>query len=291
MVGPDGGERIVLDSHHVPLVALVHLADESRDQEGDVFHALAERRELEGKDVQAIVEVLAELSLLEGLRRIAVGGRQHADVHLNLLGSSEPPETTLFENPQELRLGRRRHLRHLVEEECPASRELEEPLPPSLGAGESTPLVPEDLAFEKRFGYRGAVHADEPRLLSRRELVQGAGHQLLPGSRLSHDQDRCRRRPDLRHQLVELHHRRARPHHAAERAGLAKVLAVTLGEREGGASRERPVEHLAQLLGVDGLREVVEGALLHRLDRGGDAAFRGQHDHGEMVEVLLEAGE
>ena len=41
------------------------------------------------------------------------------------------------------------------------------------------------------------------------------------------------------------------------------------------------------MIGIDGLGEEVEGAVLHRLDGVLDAAVRGHHDHGQLGVELL----
>ena len=51
------------------------------DQVGDVFLVLAQRRDVDGHDVQAVVEILAEGALFEGGAQIAIGGGDEAHVH------------------------------------------------------------------------------------------------------------------------------------------------------------------------------------------------------------------
>ena len=49
-------------------------------QQADVFRAGTQGRQVDGKDVQAVEQVLAQPALLDGALRIAVGGRHQPEV-------------------------------------------------------------------------------------------------------------------------------------------------------------------------------------------------------------------
>src|SRR5665647_1194121 len=54
---------------------------------------------------------------------------------------------------------------------------------------EGAALVPEELGLEQRFRNRRAVHCDERLAPRRTRVVDAAGDQLLPGSRLTNDEN------------------------------------------------------------------------------------------------------
>jgi hypothetical protein len=83
----------------------------------EVFAALAQRRQVEPEHVEPVVEVLPEELLLHHLREVAVGRRDDAGVHGDLLRAADGTHLALLERAQELHLQRQRHLAHLVEEE------------------------------------------------------------------------------------------------------------------------------------------------------------------------------
>ena len=139
--------------------------------------------------------------------------------------------------------------------------------------------VAEQLALEQRFRDRGAVQRDEGTPPARAAVVDGPRHQLLPRPALPCDEDveigpggALDQREHLLHggagadQVLEP----VPPSHlAAERAVLLPQPAVLHG----------PLQRQDQLLDLEGLGHVVEGALLHGVDRRSDGGERGDDDH------------
>ena len=140
---------------------------------------------------------------------IDVRRRDDANVHRLLDPPAEPAEFPLLQDAQQLHLRGRRHLTDFVEEQRPAVRELEAPLPPIGGAGERALLVPEDLALQERFGNRGAVDADEWERRTRTEMVNRLRNQFLARPRLAGDQHGRARRRRLLDDRVDFSHLRA----------------------------------------------------------------------------------
>jgi hypothetical protein len=144
----------------------------------------------------------------------------------------------------------------------------------------------EDLAFQECFGNRRAVDGNERRFGSGAELVDRLRHQLLARARLADDQHRRRRVRGLLDDLIDLPHLRAVADDASEAPLLAqlpperKVLALL------GVELGNPLQQPLQFLWIDGLGEVVLGAILHRFDGGLDGTLRREQDHAEMLLVL-----
>jgi hypothetical protein len=76
-------------------------------------------------DVQAEVQVLAELALLDLAAQILPGRRDHPQVDLLGLGAADPAQLALLEHPQELGLEIERQLAEFVEEHRAARGQLE----------------------------------------------------------------------------------------------------------------------------------------------------------------------
>jgi hypothetical protein len=70
----------------------------------DVLTALAQWRDFQGDDVQAVVKIFAEMAGGNGLFQMRVGGGDEANVHLDGAGAAETHEGAFFENAQELGL-------------------------------------------------------------------------------------------------------------------------------------------------------------------------------------------
>ncbi len=65
---------------------------EVANKEGNVFETLAKRGNLNGKNVQAVIEIVAEGALSDEFRKIHVGGGDHANVHALRAITAEPFE-------------------------------------------------------------------------------------------------------------------------------------------------------------------------------------------------------
>ena len=123
-------------------------------EEGDVFLAAAERRELEGDDVEAVEEVFAEAALFDGLLEVDVGGGDDADVDLDLLVAAHVHEAAVLEDAQDLGLHVHAHGADLVEEEGATVGYFEEAFLGGDGGGEGAALVAEEGGFEELGGGR-----------------------------------------------------------------------------------------------------------------------------------------
>ena len=75
-------------------------------QQRDVAGALAQRRQLDRDHVDAVVELLAELPLGDGLAQVAVRRRHDAHVHVDERGAADAADLPLLQRAQELDLER-----------------------------------------------------------------------------------------------------------------------------------------------------------------------------------------
>src|SRR5690606_35621472 len=120
--------------------ALVAALDEVRDEGGQVLEPLAQRRQVDRDDVEAVVEVLAELAVADQLFEVAVGGGDQAHVDAEGLDAADALELRLLDRAQQLDLDLLRDLADLVEEEGAAVGELEAAGAAADGAGEGAAL-------------------------------------------------------------------------------------------------------------------------------------------------------
>ena len=115
-------------------------------------------------------------------------------------------------------------------------------------------------------------------LLRARALgVDGPRHQLLARPALAHDEDGGRGRRHVGHRLVDGEHRRRGPHDLRHRLRVGPR-----GRRLLGLGQLSPLDGLAhhalQLRRLDGLGQVVVGALTHRGHRALDVGVRRHQD-------------
>src|SRR5262249_38959487 len=135
---------------HFPRV----LIEEEGEEDRDVFAALAKRRKDEPRDVEPIVEILAEALLGDGRQKLLVRRGDDAHVDPNGLVLADPSDLVLLNRAEELRLECERRLGDLVEEERAAIGLFEEAFSRRDGAGERAARVAEELALEQRLGDR-----------------------------------------------------------------------------------------------------------------------------------------
>src|SRR5207245_16188 len=181
----EGGQGLPIDAVDLLACDAGVAGDEVIDQQGDVGGALAQRRQEDGQDVEAVVEIFAEPPILHHLRQVLVGGGENPDIDRNRAGPADAPDLLLLEGAQELRLHRHSEIARLVEEEGARGGLLEQPDLPGDGAGEGPLLVAEQLALQERLGNRRAVDREQGPGGAGGAVVNRPRDQLLAGARLS----------------------------------------------------------------------------------------------------------
>ena len=90
---------------HLAGGALLVLGQEVADQQGDVVEPVAQGRQVDGDDVQAVVQVLAEAAAASiSLLQVPVGGRDDAHVDVPHLVLAHAAELPLLQDAQQLGL-------------------------------------------------------------------------------------------------------------------------------------------------------------------------------------------
>src|SRR5947207_7983384 len=163
--------------------------DEVGDEQRDVLAPLAQRRDVDRDDVEAVEEILSEDPVLHGLRDVAVRCRDQAHVHLDVLRVPDAPDLALLDHAQELHLERWGDLRDLVEEERAAVGGRKEAHGARDRARERPLDVTEELRLHQGLWDRAAVDRDERPVPAGALRVDGAGDELLAGAALARDED------------------------------------------------------------------------------------------------------
>src|SRR6266511_975212 len=103
------GPRVPLERHDRAGAQLWHLLsvgcearDEHARQRHHVFDALAQRRDDQWHDVQAVVEILAETPLAYEAAEVAVRRREHANIHAPRPLLTEREDFAVLQEAQEL---------------------------------------------------------------------------------------------------------------------------------------------------------------------------------------------
>jgi hypothetical protein len=190
----------------------------------------------------------------------------------------EPLDLALLERAEQLGLEIDPQAADLVEEERAPVRQLELAGLARVRPGEGALLVPEQLGLEQGIGNRGQVHGHERLSPPRALVVDGAGHQLLPGAALRGDQHGGVRLRHLGDHLVEPHHLRVPPHELVEAVGAVELGAQVAQLPLHPALPGRLADQGQDLVHVPGLGQVVVRARLHGVHRHAQVRVGGDQD-------------
>src|SRR5215470_6837227 len=127
-------------------------------QQRNVFPPLAQRRDMNTDDIQAIKQILAKPTLLHLFLQISVCRCDDAHVHPRWLNRSHGKNLFPFDHAQELGLKAQWHLANLIQEDGPTPSSLKEPVLGVSGSRERSFDVSKQLALQKSVGYGATIH-------------------------------------------------------------------------------------------------------------------------------------
>ena len=113
------------------------------------------------KNVEAIKKIRAKLAFFNQLLKILIGGCDTPEIDLDRLRAAHANDFVLLQNAQKIGLCLKADIADFIEKNSAAFRDLELALLAILRAGKCALLVAEEFAFEKRFGQRAAMNADD----------------------------------------------------------------------------------------------------------------------------------
>jgi hypothetical protein len=114
------------------------------------FTLVFKERQVYGNDIQAAVEVLAEVSVANLFKEVAVRGREYSHVDMDGLFSPDALEVLGLKHPQKPDLGGWGDFADFIQENGAPIGLLEAPGFLADGSGESAFFMSEKLAFEQR---------------------------------------------------------------------------------------------------------------------------------------------
>ena len=156
----------------------------------DVAGPIAQRRQRQDRDLEPVVQVLAEAPGADGIRQIDVRGSDQPHVDRDRCPAAHADHLVLLQHAQQLDLHRDRKIADLVEEQRSSVGGLE---PTGLRAerpGERALLVAEQLTLYQRRRQCGAIDGHEGAAPASAQAMQVARNDLLAGTGLADDQGR-----------------------------------------------------------------------------------------------------
>ena len=144
--------------------------EEVIEQQRNLLAPLAQRRNRQLHDVEAVVQVIAEPSLRDQLVEIGVGGRHDPHVDGDRRRLAERMHVARLEEAEQLGLHVHADLADFVEEQRAAGGAADDAGKRVVGAGEGAAPVAEELAVEHLARHRRAVEGQEDLLGPRRPV-------------------------------------------------------------------------------------------------------------------------
>jgi len=182
------------------------LLDEIVRQQQDIVLSLPQRRQDDRENIDAIVDVLAELIGLDELLKVAIRGADYAYIGLAGLVAADALELAFLEHSEQFYLKGRGKVADPVEEERSGFGLFDSAYSGLDGAGECALFMSEQLASEQILTERGAVDLHERPLRPEAGIVHRVCDQLLTGSRFTANYDGGVSGGDLVNRAVDLSH-------------------------------------------------------------------------------------
>src|SRR2546428_5294199 len=182
-------ERLFADRIDRTIESRVVLINEMAREQRNVAQPIAQRRQSDREDVEAVEKVGAEFALVDQSLERLIGGGYDADFYADALRAAQSLEDAGLQHAQEPPLYLQRDLADLIQKDRAAVGQLESPRLGRLRASESALLIAEQLALDQRRRKRRAVDDNEWAAIAQAALVNGVGEQFLARSCLSLQQN------------------------------------------------------------------------------------------------------
>ena len=148
-------------------------------QERQVVAPLPQGRQVDGKDIQPVIQVRPEFSLSRPRLQVAVCRCDQPHVRADGFVPAHTFECLLLRQAQDLGLKGRRHVANLVQKNRASVALLKLADAAAIGAGECALLMPEQFAFQQLLRDCRAVESKELGVGPRAVLIQRRGRLVL----------------------------------------------------------------------------------------------------------------
>ncbi len=139
-----------------------------------------------GKHIEAVVKILAEITLGDIFNKILVGCSQYPHIYRPYSFSPDSHQLLVFYDSQERGLQFQRHFPDLIEEDGASVGYLEfSRIPPSLGSGKGSFIIAEEFTSNKLAGDRCTVNDHVWAVSSFAVVMYRLGEYVFAGSTLT----------------------------------------------------------------------------------------------------------
>src|SRR5688572_4692528 len=153
-----------------------------------IFGPLPQRRDPDANHFEPIEQILTEPTLLSFTPQIPVGRADEADIDFPAERLPHAPDFLLLHRAEQLGLGARRQVSHLVEKQRTAIGLFNQSRAIVNGPAERSARVPKELRLEEVIGEGGAVDVAETPAPAWAQLMDCPRDELLANTALALDQ-------------------------------------------------------------------------------------------------------
>ena len=158
-------------------------------ERGNITRPIAQRRQGQGEDIEAIEQVFAEPPGLDLGCQMAVGAGDHPHIDTDRAGRAQRQHLAFLQGAQQLGLQGQRQFADFVEQQRALVRRTEQALARFGCARERALAMAEQQRFQHRFGHGGAIDRDKRAIAARGKVVDKARQHFLAGAGRPFEQD------------------------------------------------------------------------------------------------------
>src|SRR5439155_10871856 len=163
---------------------------EMSHEQRNVFRAFTQRRDLDGENIQPVVEVATKMLLGHHPFQVAMGRRHKPSVDSPRSWAPQALEFPLLQNAQQFWLEFQGDITDFVQKQRALVRQLQPATLLCDCTGEGTPLVPEKFTLQQTAGNGSAVEFDQRSLPPAAAIVNSPCNKFLAGAGLSQQEHR-----------------------------------------------------------------------------------------------------
>lgn len=143
------------------LVFPVISVQEMFGQQEYILSAFTQRRNMQFDGIDAVKQILPELSFLYQFSQICIGGTDQPDIDIYGTDCAQTGDAPLLDSCQKLGLHGQWQVSDLIQEKCSSRSHFHSSGLGLAGIRESTFLITEELTLKQLFGYTSQVNGDE----------------------------------------------------------------------------------------------------------------------------------
>ncbi len=238
-----------------PRIVAADVAQQRLDEYRQIIQPVAQRRQSDRDDVEAVEQILPKLALLHHAFQMTVGGADQAHINRDFCRLAHRAHAPLLHGAQQLGLHRQGQFADLVEKQRAALRRGKEAGMIGHRSGERALAIAEKLGLQQLLGNGAAVHRNERPAGAGAAFMHGLCGQLLAGARLALDEHGRHASGHALQGLFKGAHHPRLTHHALQCAA-GRRLHFHIDRCEGrmhGATQRRQIDRLAQIVERSGL--------------------------------------